>query len=59
MNNMRTEVFSQLKEKHLVTLRDPRLKGVVQSAKFEITESIYFHADDINSEIFNHALELY
>lgn len=32
---------------------------MIKLAKIEIADSIYFHADDINSEIFNYALEIY
>lgn len=54
-NCVADEVFAQLKEKHLATLRDPRLASVIDEAKYDIAESIFFHAENINSEIYDYA----
>jgi hypothetical protein len=54
-NSIPDEVFARLKEKYLVTLRDPRLASVMDEAKMEIVESIFFHAEHINSEIYDYA----
>jgi hypothetical protein len=54
-NSIPDEVFELLKEKHLTTLKDPRLSTVIEDAKYEIAESIFFHAENINSEIYDYA----
>lgn len=58
-NSLDPEVFANLKEKYLVTLRDPHLAHVIKQAKKEIADSIQFHADNINSEIYNYAHQIY
>ena len=49
------EVFSALKEKHLSVLKHPRLGQVISQAKVEVAESIFFHSDSINREIYCYA----
>jgi len=49
------EVFTALKEKHLSVLKHPRLGQVISQAKVEVAESIFFHSDAINREIFCYA----
>ena len=49
------EIFSSLKEKHLTVLKHPRLSQVIEQAKVEVAESIFFHAESINMELFNYA----
>lgn len=36
-----------------------RVNQVIEVAKQHIADSMYFHADDINSEIFNRAFEIF
>jgi predicted glycosyltransferase len=50
--SLSNEVFSGLKEKHLSVLKHPRLGQVISQAKVEVAESVFFHSDSINREIF-------
>ena len=44
-----------MKAEYKDALKDPRIIQAVEQAKMEIIESIIFHADHINNQIYNHA----
>ena len=49
------QVLARLNPNYLELLQSPRLKQVIEQAKVEVIESIVFHADHINNEIYHHA----
>ena len=53
------EVFSKLKEKDLVILRDPDLGKVIEEARYDTADCIFFHADNVNNEVYNYSQQIY
>ena len=53
------KVIASLKPKYQLTLNNPKLSLVWQQVKDEISDSIYFHASDLNQEVYNYAYRIW
>lgn len=49
----------ELDPKNQLLLEHPQLLQVLDSILLEIAESIIFHANDLNQELYNHSWEIY
>jgi hypothetical protein len=56
---MEQRVREKMTPKMLQIVENPRLKLVINRAKMEIADSIYFHASNINQEVYNYSWKIF
>jgi hypothetical protein len=54
-----SRVREKMSPKMLKVMENPRLQVVINRAKMEIADSIYFHASSINQEVYHYSSKLY
>lgn len=57
-NSINPDVLALLKERERIVLDDKiQIHKVINQVLIEIADSIFFHANDVNAELYNYAFE--
>ena len=56
---LESRVREKMSPKMLQIIENPRIQLVINRAKMEIAENIYFHASHINQEVYHYSWQIY
>ncbi|CDW77840.1 UNKNOWN [Stylonychia lemnae] len=59
MNNLNSQIKDRLDQQNLDVLNNPKLSTIIEEVKLEIADSIFFHSNDLNQEVYNYAWRIY
>ena len=51
--------MDKLDDSEKLILNNPKLPSVFDEVKIEIADSIFFHSNDLNQEVYNYAWRIY
>ena len=54
-----SRIVEKLKEKYQRVIKDPRIHQVIERAKSEVADSLFFHASELNQVVYNYSWQIY